>query len=105
MLGACAHNEVPDVAVYKEIPFLDAPEGISINTVSPIEKILGPEEWAKKQPELLCVDAQGWYEIKRGWLTACRMAGKDCNVQVSSVERIIRELDHLAEMVLLGKSP
>lgn len=96
-------GQIPDVKIYKEIPFVDAPEGVFLTTTSHTEGILGPEDWAKIAPLLICVDDQGWAAIKKGWLEACRFAnsgGRDaCNIKVHSVADLIKQLDEVARAV------
>lgn len=99
--AACAHkNDIPNVTVYKEIPFLDAPEAAFIETLSHKEGLLGPDAWEAKRPFTLCVDDAGWAQIKLHWLKACAIAGPDCNVMVDSVDQLVRQLDQLAKQVL-----
>lgn len=73
-----------------------------INTVSDKEGILNPEETEKLKPELLCVDADGWFQIKTGWLEACRYLQEDCTAQIESVQDIVDELNAKAKSVLEG---
>lgn len=98
---------VPNVNVYKEIPFMDAPEGVAITTLTREERLIGAPEWASLQPVLLCVDDKGWAAIHKGWLAACRYAGKKCEVEVETVATMIKELDKIAESVYkaLPKKP
>lgn len=90
---------VPNIEVYKEIPFIDAPEGVGIETLTRKERLISAEEWAAKQPVLMCVDDKGWAAIQKGWLAACRYAGKECAVEVETVATMIKELDKIAETV------
>lgn len=99
----CVSNQIPDIPIYKEIPFVDAPEGVMVKTVSPIEGTINAEEWKKIAPYLLCVDPDGWAQIKLGWLKACRLSGKDCNVMVDSVDTLVKQLDDIARQVQGGK--
>lgn len=100
LCSACASKKlIPNVDVYKEIPFIDAPEGVAIKTLTKEERLISAPEWAKLQPVLLCVDDKGWAAIQKGWLAACRYVGKKCEVEVETVATMIKELDKIAEAV------
>jgi hypothetical protein len=58
-------------------------------------------EWEAKRPYLLCVDDQGWADIKLQWLQSCRIAGPDCNLKVESIDKLVRELDEIAKKVMV----
>lgn len=96
----CATTEIPNVRLCAEIPFIDAPEGACIWTVTHKEEIITPGKWKELRPYMLMLDPDGWAAIKKNWLEACRIAGPDCNVQVDSVEKVIRALDALAGAIL-----
>lgn len=86
--------------MFKEIPFIDAPEGAFVWTASHREGLMNNREWLDKRPYLLCVDDKGWEEIKKGWLQACVMAGPRCNEMVHTVDELVRKLDNLAGSVI-----
>ena len=102
-LSACTHGQtVPEVNVYKEIPFIDAPEGVSVSTLHHKEKLYPADEWREISPLLLCVDDKGWAEIKKGWLAACRFAasrGEDCNAKLKSASDVVMALDEIARRI------
>jgi len=83
-----------------EIPFRDGPEGACANTVTHEKKLIGAEKWKSMRPFMIMIDADSWTEIKKDWLTACRMAGPDCNVAVNSVDKVVRDLDELAKKLI-----
>lgn len=74
-----------------------------MHTVKPIEGSLYNDEWEKLKPELLCIDASGWRAIKENWLKACVLSGKNCNVQIQTIDQIVRQLDAIAKQVYGGK--
>jgi len=49
---------------------------------------------------MLMIDAKSWTEIKKDWLQACRVAGPDCNLQVDSVDKVIRAIDEMAKKLI-----
>jgi len=99
-LVSCTTVKIPDVAIHKEIPFIDGAEGVSYTIRSEKTKLYTPAEWQQKRPQLVCVDYDGWYKIKKSWLEACRYAGKKCDMEVNTIEDTIRSLDELAEQVM-----
>lgn len=101
MLVACATTEIPNVKVYKEIPFLDAAEGVYVETLSGQEGLVNANDWAAKRPYMLMLDPEGWTEIKKKWLEACRYAGDECNMEVESIDKVIRLLDSIARAVIV----
>ena len=101
LLVSCATNDIPNIKAYREIPFLDGPEGVYVETVTHNRGTLTPEEWAAKRPYMIMVDPEGWAEIKKSWLKACRMAGsKRCSTQLQSVADLIQVLDEIASKVI-----
>jgi hypothetical protein len=102
--SGCGHGQrIPDVAVYRELPFADAPEALEVWTVSDKERIVGPEEWEKMRPFMLMIPPETWSEIKKGWLTACRLAGPDCANEVESVDKFVKQLDGIVKGFLGGR--
>lgn len=98
-LSACAGGPVTNARICAEIPFIDAPEGACQWTVTRKQELIGAEEWKKMRPKMLMIDATSWTEIKKDWLKGCRMAGPDCNVQVESVDSVIKKIDAMANQI------
>lgn len=103
MLVGCASAEIPKIKMHAEIPFLDGPEGVWVETVTHKKGTINSLEWKKKRPTMIMIDPEGWTVIKKNWLEACRAAGDNCNVQVDSIDKVILKLDELAREVLGGK--
>jgi hypothetical protein len=99
MTGCGTPVKIPDINVYKEIPFIDAPEGVYHTTTSQKSGIIGHEGWMQIRPVLVCVDSHGWTQIKKSWLEACRYAGKKCNEVPESISELIKKLDDFARQV------
>lgn len=96
VLSGCAGGPVTNARICTEIPFIDAPEGACQWTVSRKQELIPSEKWKEMRPKMLMIDATSWTEIKKDWLKGCRMAGPDCNVQVESVDKVIKQIDALA---------
>lgn len=86
--------------VCAEIPFLDGPEGACVWTVSQKTELIDAKTWAEQRPYMLMIDAKSWTDIKKDWLKACRIAGPDCNVQVDSVDKVIKAIDGIVGSVI-----
>ena len=99
-LSACAGSPITNARICAEIPFVDGPEGACMWTVSQKQELIGAKEWAEKRPKMLMIDAQSWTEIKKDWLKACRRAGAKCDVQVNSIDDLIKALDKAAGAVM-----
>lgn len=97
----CAHN-VPNIKIYKEIPFVDAPEGVYVETVTHKEGLVPAEEWRKKRVFMLMIEPEGWKVIKDQWYKECRKAGPNCNVMVDSIDGLVRKLDKISEGIFGG---
>lgn len=91
---------MPNIRVCREIPFIDAPEGACIWTVSHKEELIPADKWKELTPYHLSLDPDGWAAIKKNWLDACIRAGADCNVQVDTISSAIKALDDLARIIL-----
>lgn len=100
LLAGCQTNQIPDVRVCKEIPFLDAPEGACIWSKTHREQLIPAKEWAALRPYHLVIDPEGWRDIKTQWIQLCQMQGPDCEIQVDSIDSLIRKLDDLAKVIL-----
>lgn len=99
-LSACAGGPVTNARICAEIPFVDGPEGACMWTVSRKTELVNADDWKKARPKMLMIDAKSWTEIKKDWLKACRIAGPKCNVQVDSVDSVIKAIDSIASKVL-----
>lgn len=100
ILSACANGPVTNARVCAEIPFVDGPEGACVWTVSQQTELINASEWRKQRPTMLMIDPKSWTDIKKDWLKSCRIAGPNCNVQVDSVDKIIKKLDAITSQVL-----
>lgn len=98
LVAGCATTNIPNVRVYKEIPFIDGAEGVYVDSASLEEGELTQEQWQDKRPYLISIDPEGWSAIKAQWYEACRVAGPKCNQQVDSIDSLIRRLDDIARM-------
>ncbi len=96
----CASNQIPDVRVCAEIPFVDAPEGACVWTVSHKQELISAKDWATERATRLSIRSEDWAKIKENWLQMCRIEGKACETQVDSIDSIIVELDTIAKTVL-----
>lgn len=95
----CASKPVTNARICAEIPFLDGAEGACVWTVTQKTELIDAETWAAQRPFMLMIDAKSWTEIKKDWLKACRIAGPDCNVQVESVDSVIKSLDKILSTI------
>lgn len=88
---------------YKEIPFLDAPEGVYFDSVTHTKGFISADAWAKRRALMVMIDPDGVEAIKLQWYESCRQAGllqQQCNVAVNSVMDTIFQLDQVAKAVL-----
>lgn len=99
----CGHlnNQVPDVAVYRELPFLDAPEALEVWTLKDEYQILPPEVWAEMRPMMLMIPPETWTAIKKSWLKACILdrTGK-CEQEANTVDNFVKETDKIVEKIM-----
>lgn len=100
LILGCASQHITNARVCAEIPFLDGPEGACVWTVTHKTELVNAADWKKDRPTMIMIDAKSWTNIKKDWLKACRLAGPQCNVAVSSVDDVIRRLDSIAQTVL-----
>lgn len=102
LLSSCAltGSTVPSVEVCVEIPFTDAPEGACVNTTTRKVRVVDAKTWALRRRTMVMVDSKDWSKIKLEWKKACRVAGEQCNIQLDSVDRMIKGLDNILETVL-----
>ena len=97
-LSSCAGSgQITNARICLEIPFKDGPEGACVWSQSHKTELVNKDAWKAQRPTMLMIDAKSWTEIKKDWLRACRVAGPDCNLQVDSVDRVIRAIDELAK--------
>lgn len=102
LLSSCAltGSTVPSVEVCVEIPFVDAPEGACVNTITQNVRLIDAKTWALRRRTMVMVDSKDWSKIKLEWKKACRVAGEQCNIQLESVDRMIQGLDNVLEVLL-----
>lgn len=102
LLSSCAltGGTVPSVEVCVEIPFVDAPEGACVNTTTRKVRLVPSETWSLRRRTMVMVDSKDWSKIKLEWMKACRVAGEQCNIQLDSVDRVIKGLDNILETAL-----
>lgn len=103
--SGCSHfgAQVPDIEGCSEIPFIDGAEGACSTTVSQKKYIIKKEEWAKKRPKMIMVEAKNWSKIKLEWKKACRILGDKCNVTLESVDKMITGLDDILKKYFESK--
>lgn len=110
-LFGCGHAaKIPNVAVYRELPFSDAPEAIEVWSLTDDYRIVEHNEWEKMRPFMLMIPPRTWAEIKKGWLSACRRAGSSsslayqgCTHEVESVDTFVRDLDNIIKTFMEGR--
>lgn len=96
-LISAACQTIPNLRWYREIPFVDCPEAVYIESVTRKTGILRCEEYAKVRPFMLMLDPDGVREIKLNWKKQCRNDGDSCNVQLESFSEGIEALDQIVE--------
>jgi hypothetical protein len=103
-LVAChSAHKIPDVAVYRELPFDERPEALEVWTVRKDFRILTPDEWEVKRPFMLMVPPETWTEIKKSWLSACILAGDKCTQDVYRVDNFVESLDKIIKKIVEAK--
>jgi hypothetical protein len=90
---------VTNARICSEIPFQDGAEGACVWTVSRKTELIDSKKWSEMRPKMLMIDAHSWTEIKKDWLKACRAVGKNCNVEVQSVDTVVASLLNMSEWV------
>lgn len=100
VLGACSTVQIPDVPIYKELPF--SGKALEVYTVSDKYRIIEKDEWAKMVPYGLIIMPDGWAEIKKAWLRACLIAGNKCKQHVQAVSDFVAYLDKIFESTYKG---
>lgn len=99
----CQTANIPNVRVFREIPFVDGAEAVYINSATHEDGWVSAKDWAEKRPFMIMIDPEGWSQIKIQWYEACRYAGEKCNVTVDSVDSIVRKLDEITRIHFGGK--
>lgn len=88
MVTACQTVKIPNVRFYAEIPFIDCPEGVFVESLTHNVGTLDCKAWGEIRPFMVMIDPEGKKEIFSQWSEACRWADKDkCNVQLNSVKK------------------
>lgn len=102
MATACQTTQIPNVTFYAEIPFIDCPEAVYIESLTKKSGFVKCEEWKKIRPLMIMVGPEGKKQIFGQWSEACRWAKGDCNVQLDSVRTTVEKLDSIAGTILGG---
>lgn len=100
LTGCAGKYSIPDVEFYAEIPFVDCPEGVSVNMLTGAGKIYKCEEWKKLRPLMIMLDPVGKQAAFNGWTEGCRLAGKKCEQQMKSVKDTIDKLDAITSRII-----
>lgn len=96
-------NTIPNIKFYKEIPFIDAPEAVYIESAKRTRGHVNAQEWAELRPTMICLDPEGVSEVKLNWKKQCRVKGDECNVKLETVGEILNELDQVGSKVMSTK--
>lgn len=102
-LTACASYPIPNVKFYAEIPFVDCPEGVYVETLTHKRGLVKCEEWKKIRPLMIMLDPEGKKQVFTGWTEGCRWAGKNsgkCNVQLKTVKTTIDKIDAITSQII-----
>jgi len=87
LLVAC-QTTIPNVRIYKEIPFIDAPEAVYVESLTRADGSVLADEWARMKPVMLMIRPEDWKAIKDSWYEVCRKAGSKCNVPLDSIKSL-----------------
>ena len=101
LLAGC--QTLPNVKFYKEIPFIDAPEAIYVESVTRKRGMLSAAEYAKRRPFMLMLDPEGVQEILKNWKKQCRQEEDACTVQLESVSSLIKAIDDASKNLLQSR--
>ena len=102
-------GKIPNIRFYKEIPFIDAPEGVYFDSFTHDKGFIKADEWAKKRALMVMIDPDGVAAIKLQWAEACRYANltgnglfnqQKCNASLNSVMDVLSAIDEVAAQVL-----
>lgn len=100
---ACSSKKlVPDIRLYREIPFLDAPEALYVNIASDQEGLLTAEEYEALRPYLLMIDPEGVRDLQLSYIEACRKLGQEaqCSVTANKIQSGIKKLDDIVRKMM-----
>jgi len=104
MATGCQTTKIPNVKFYAEIPFIDCPEGIYVESLTKKTGTINCHDWAKKRPFMIMIDPVGKKQIFNQWSEACRWADPEkCNVELDRVKDIVEILDQIAEKIVKSK--
>lgn len=102
---ACRSTNIPNIKFYAEIPFVDCPEAVYVESLTKKRGVIGCEDWKKMRPFMIMVDPEGKKDIFMQWAEACRYATlnqEECNAKQKSVKEIIDIIDGITEKVMGG---
>lgn len=100
LLIGCASYKIPNIKLYAEIPFVDCPEGVYVESVTGKKGLIKCEEWKAIRPTLIAIDPEGKKEVFNAWTEGCRWAGKNCNVQLKTVKTVIDKVDAITSKII-----
>lgn len=104
LVTAC--QSIPNVRFYKEIPFIDAPEGVYFDSLTHDKGFIKNPEWVKMRPLMVMLDPDGVEAIKKQWYEACRSMQlplaifQKCNANVDTFMDTLTGLDNIAKTIL-----
>ena len=82
---------------------MDGAEGACATNITQKQRLIPHDEWEKQRPYRVMIHIDYWTEIKKSWKKVCRYAGEDCNVQLESMDSVIRGLDDLIKKIAEAK--
>lgn len=99
LISSCASYNIPNVRLHSEIPFVDGPEAVYVETVSKKQGVINAKDWQSLRPYMLMLHIDDWAVIKKHWLENCRINRDQCNVVVKSIDKVVKRLDKIIEAV------
>jgi hypothetical protein len=100
VISGCQTVPVPQIKIYTEIPFLDCPEGVWVETVTQKTGTVNCKDWTKMKPFMIMLDTEGKKVVFEKWEETCRFNPNSCNVTLSSVKSTVEALDKIAGSIL-----
>lgn len=100
LLIGCASKTIPNIKFYAEIPFVDGPEGVYVESVTGKRGLIPADQWAKMRPTMIMLDPDGKKEAFLGWTEGCRLVGKQCDVQLKTAKSAVDIIDRITSTLI-----